>query len=105
MQQMAFGRAADGHRVEPCRLDEYVLRFSGDARIPSTHHTGEAEGLSLIGNDEAFAIKVALDLVQCFELFSLARPANNDRTLDLVEIEGVRRLTHREQDVVGRVDG
>src|SRR6476620_7021790 len=88
--------AANGHRFKPCGFEEYVARRGGDHRIPATHHTGESKRLDVVGDDEVFGIEGTFDSVEGLEAFAFARTADDDSAFDLVEVEGVGGLTHRE---------
>ena len=45
------------HGIEPRRLDEYILRFRRDHRVPAAHHAGQAQRLLVIGDDQIVRIE------------------------------------------------
>jgi len=59
----------------------------------------------VIGNDEIFGIECSFNTVESLELFAFAGATYDDASLDLVEIESVRRLAHGKPRKVGRIDG
>ena len=105
VQAVAARGAADGHGLEPCRLNEHVLGVRRDHGVPAAHDAGQAERLGVIGDDQVFGIEGALDAVEGFELLAFARAADDDAAFDLVEVEGVRGLAHGEPGEVGGIDG
>ncbi len=56
--------AADRCGIEPCGLDEHVLRRVGDHRGFAAHHSGKCHGLHGIGDDKVFGQQLALDAVE-----------------------------------------
>ena len=59
----------------------------------------------MIGNHHVVRVQRALDSVQSLQLFAFARAANDDAALDLVQVEGVGGLAHRQPGVIGGVHG
>ena len=104
VQSMPARGASHRHGLEPCRLDEHVLRLRGDHRVPTAHHSGQAQGLHVVGNHQVFGIERAFHAVESLEPLALARAAHDDAALEFVEIERVRGLAHRQPDEVGGVD-
>ncbi len=105
VEEVAARAAADAGGIEPCGLDEDVLRLGGDHGVPATHDSGEAEGLLFVGDDEVVGLEGALGSVEEAELFAFAGEADDDAAFDLVEVEGVGGMSHAEEDEVGGVDG
>ena len=104
MQAVAARAGANRGGIEPCGLDEDVLRGLGDARVPSAHHAGEAMHLLLIGDDEVISGEGALGAVEQMELLPRAGEADDDAAGEFVEIEDVRGLAHGEPTEVGGID-
>ena len=101
---MSLGHAADGRRVEPRGLDQYVLRLLGDHGVEAAHHAGERDRLLRIGDDEIFGCQLAVDAVESLQDFAFERATHDDRTaFEQVEIEGVRGMTKLVQGIVRRV--
>ena len=101
---MAPAHAADYGRIEPCSLDEDVLRLGRDHGVPAAHHTGESERLLFICNDDIVGIEHAVDPVKCLQPLPWPRATNNDGAFNLVEVEGMRRVAHAEEHVVAGID-
>ena len=93
------------HGIEPRRLDEHIFRLGRNHRVPAAHHSGQAQSLVVIGDDQIVGVEHALHAIQRLQPFALARPAHNDAALELVEIEGVRGLAHRQPCKVCGIDG
>src|SRR5580658_1310251 len=59
----------------------------------------------MIGDDQVFSIERALYAIEGFKALTLARAANHDAALDLVEVECMCGLAHGEPGEVSGVDG
>ena len=58
----------------------------------------------MIGNDQVFGIKRTLDAVEGLQLFALSRTPHNDAAFNLVEIEDMRGLAHRQPGKIRGID-
>ena len=93
-------------RIEPRRLDENVLRLLRDHRVEAAHDSGKSHGPIRVRDDQVVGRKLAVNSVQRFERFTLARPANDNlAAFKQIEIEGVRGMPHLPERVVGSVGG
>ena len=104
VEQMPTRAGADGGRIEPGGFDDDVFCLGGDHGIPSAHDAGEAECFDVVGDNEVFADQGAGGAVKQLDLLPCPGAANGDAASDLVEVEGVRRVAHTEEDKVGGVD-
>ena len=105
VQPMPPRRLPNCNGIEPCRLHKHVLRLRRDHRVPSTHHARQAQRLLVIGHHKVIRVQHALHSVQRLQPLALARPPHYDPSLNLVQIEGVCRLAHRQPCEVGRIHG
>ncbi len=93
VHEVALGHAAHRRRVEPCRLDEHVLRPLGDHGIEAAHHACQRHRLVPVGNDEVISREPAFDAVEGLEHFAFAGTAHDDgAAFQQVEIEDVRGM-------------
>jgi len=104
MQPVASRTGANRRRVEPRRFDENVPGLVGYARLPSTHDPGEPKRLALVGDDQIVGNEGAFGAVQQLQFFAGACATHDDAAFNLVQIEGMGRLPHREPTEVGRID-
>ena len=101
-----LGHAADGRRIEPCRLDQHVLRLLGDHRVEAAHDAGQRDRLLRVGDDQVVGRELAIDAVERLQHFAIAGAAHDDRAaFQQVEIEGVRGMSEFVDRVVGGVGG
>ena len=102
---MATCGAANGHGLEPRGFHHHVCGLRRNHRVPAAHHAGEAQRFGVIRHNQVFGVKHALHAVQRFQPLAFACAANNDAAFDFVQIEGVRRLAHRQPCKVCSVHG
>src|SRR5215471_3936111 len=106
MDSVSLGSLTDGERIPPGRLDQDVACLLGDHGIEATHNTGEADGLTCIGNHQVFGGELAFDAVKGLQRLTSASAADNyPAPLQQIEIKYVRRFTHFPKHIVGGVDG
>ncbi len=103
MQAVPFAAAANRKRIEPRGLHQNILCFLGDHRFPAAHYTGERQGFCFVRHHQVFGIEYALDSIERPQLFTLARAAQNNATLQFVAIEGMCGMPHSQGDVVGSI--
>ena len=92
------------HRFKPRRLHQHVRRRRRNHRVPAAHHPSQTQWLRMIGHNQVFRIERPLHAVQRLQPLALARPPHHDAPLDLVQVEDVRRLPHRQPGKVRSVD-
>ena len=105
VEEVAAGAATDGSGIEPGGLDEDVFGLGGDHGVPAAHDSGEGEGFLFVGYDEVVGFEGALGSVEELELFAFVGEADDDASFDLVEVEGVGRVAHAEEDEVACIYG
>ena len=104
VQQMPLRRTPHHARIEPRRLHQNIPGLRRNHRVPAAHHTSKAQRLLLIGDHQIIRIEKALHAIERAQLLAVARAADNDPALQLVQIERVRRLPHRQHNIIGRID-
>ena len=106
VQPVAARTLADRRRIEPCGLDEDVLRLLRDHGVESAHDSGERDWLHCVRDDQIFRRKLALDSIQRFQSLAAERTAHqNLAAFEQIEIEDMRGMSHLPQRVVGGVGG
>ena len=105
VEAVAARGAADGHGLEPCGFDEDVFGVGVImvSQPPMTPARPRAFSWSAMTRSSGSRMRSMPSRV--FELFAFAGAADDDAAFDLVEVEGVGGLAHREPCEVGGVDG
>ena len=104
VQAVATCRAANNHGLKPCRFDKDVGGGRGNHGVPAAHDATEGESFGMVGDDKVLRIKSALNAVERLELFAFMGAADDDAAFNLVEVEGVGGLAHRQPCEVGGID-
>src|SRR5262249_32151541 len=92
--------------IEPCRLNENVLRFIRDHCVEAAHNSGERHWAVCIGDDQVVRRELAANSVESFQRFACVRFAHDDLApLKKVEIECMRGMAHLPQRVVRGIGG
>ena len=103
---VTLGHAANGRRIEPCRLDQHVLRPLGDHRVEAAHDARQRNRLLRVGDHQIVGRELAIDAVERLQYFAGAGAAHDDRAaFQQVEIEGVSGMAKLVQRVVGGIGG
>ncbi len=105
MQPVPPRRLAHGHGIEPGRLDQYVGRAGCNHGVPAAHHPGKPQGLDVVGHDKVFRIERTFYAIQRLELLAFFGAPHHDAALDLVQVEDMRGLAHRQPGKVGGIHG
>ena len=94
------------HRFGPPerRLDVDVFRLVGDGRRIAAHDAGERLYRLIVGNHADLLVDLDGVAVEQLERFAAATPAHGQATVNLVEVEDVRRTPVLEHHVVRDVD-
>ena len=75
-----------------------------DLAREATHHPGQADGASVVGDDEVVGREGARHVVERLERLAGRRGTRSHGPAQLGEVEGVQRLAGLEHHVVGDVD-
>ena len=95
----------DGHRVEDRRLDDDVRGPLVDLAGRATHHPGDGDGATLVGDDERLGVQDPGDVVERLEPFALLRaPDDEPAAADRAGVERMGGFAEFEHDHVARVD-
>ena len=107
---LGFDRFAKDHAyarwVEVGALKRHARGFFAHLAVGASHDTRDRDGSCCIGDNDIFpAQKLALLIVERGDLFAFAGLADDELcALELIEVEGVERLTTFEEHVIGHID-
>ena len=104
VQTEAAGGAADAGGLEVGDFQEDVGGGLGDAGVKSTHDASDGEGFVFVGDDEVVGLEGAGLAVERDEGLALGGVAHDDAAVELGEVEGMERLAHLHEDVVGDIN-
>ena len=104
VQTVASRTAADAGGVEPRGLDQNVFGVGGNHGVPAAHNSGQAKRLGVVGDDKIVGFQRAFRTIEQLEPLALAREADDDSAVDLVEIKRVGGMAHPLQNKVGGID-
>jgi hypothetical protein len=76
----------------------------GDAGVESAHDASDGEGFVLVSDDEVVRLEGAGLAIERDEGLALGGVAHDDAAVELGEVEGVQRLAHLHEDVVGDIN-
>ena len=91
-------------RKEQRALEKDVRGVLVDRRRQPAHHARDGDRAGLVGDDGGLGVELDLAPVEERQRLARCREAHVDAARELVEVEGVHRLTALEHDVVGHVD-
>jgi len=100
------GASLARHRdlVEECTFKEHVASGRGYTAVLATHHAGNGQSASVVGDHQRIATQADFLTVEQYQLLAFLSHAHTDAAVDLGEIESVQRLAQFEHHVVGDVD-
>ena len=105
VQRVPARGAADSRRVEHGALQQDPRRAVTHLAGLTAHHARKRDRLLAVGDDEVVGAELALLAVESGHRLALAGAPHDDaRALQLLEVEGMERMSELEQDEVGRVD-
>ena len=90
-------------RIKPRRFHQNVLRRLRHARVPPTHHARQRQRLLLIGDHQVIRRQRVLASIQQLQPLARPRAPHHNPALNLVEVEHMRRLPHRQPSEVRRI--
>ena len=104
VQAVAARAETDTDGVEPRGLDQDVLGLRGNHGVPAAHDAGQAQSLRVVGDDEIVGFERVLGAIEKLEPLALAREADDDSAVELVQVKGVGGMAHPLQNEVGGID-
>src|SRR5581483_11835477 len=103
VQSMTPRTPANTDRVEPGGLDEHVFCPLADHGVESAHDAGQRHRTFRVGDYQVFGRKLAVHAVQGFQGLARTATADDDLSLQQVEIKSMRGMAHLPKRVIGSI--